>query len=256
MKNYSEDASKQYHIQVGQGEVGRYVILPGDPKRCKKIAQYFEDPVFVADNREYVTYTGTLDGVKVSVTSTGIGGPSTSIAVEELAQLGIRTFLRIGTTGAIQPHINVGDVLVTTASVRLDGASLHFAPMEFPAVADFECTTALVEAAKSIGATTHVGVTASSDTFYPGQERYDTFSGRVVSRFKGSMEEWQAMGVMNYEMESATLLTMCASQGLRAGMVAGVIVNRTQQEIPNAETMKQTESHAVKIVVEAARRLL
>ena len=256
MKNYSEDASKQYHIQVGQGDVGRYVILPGDPKRCKKIAEYFDDPVFVADNREYVTYTGTLDGVKVSVTSTGIGGPSTSIAVEELAQLGIRTFLRIGTTGAIQPHINVGDVLVTTASVRLDGASLHFAPLEFPAVADFECTTALVEAAKSIGATTHVGVTASSDTFYPGQERYDTYSGRVVRHFKGSMEEWQAMGVMNYEMESATLLTMCASQGLRAGMVAGVIVNRTQQEIPNAETMKQTESHAVKIVVEAARRLL
>ncbi len=164
--------------------------------------------------------------------------------------------MRIGTTGAIQPHINVGDVLVTTASVRLDGASLHFAPMEFPAVADFACTTALVEAAKSIGATTHVGVTASSDTFYPGQERYDTYSGRVVRRFKGSMEEWQAMGVMNYEMESATLLTMCASRGLRAGMVAGVIVNRTQQEIPNAETMKQTESHAVKIVVEAARRLL
>ena len=189
------------------------------------------------------------------VCSTGIGGPSTSIAVEELAQLGIRTFLRIGTTGAIQPHINVGDVLVTTASVRLDGASLHFAPMEFPAVADFECTTALVEAAKSVGATTHVGVTASSDTFYPGQERYDTFSGRVVSRFKGSMEEWQSMGVMNYEMESATLLTMCASRSAcRYG--GGVIVNRTQQEIPNAETMKQTESHAVKIVVEAARRLI
>ena len=253
---YSENPDKQYHIQVGEGEVGRYVILPGDPKRCAKIAAYFDDAKLVADSREYVTYTGYLDGVKVSVTSTGIGGPSTSIAVEELAQLGIRTFLRIGTTGAIQPHINVGDVLVTTASVRLDGASLHFAPLEFPAVADFECTTALVEAAKSIGATTHVGVTASSDTFYPGQERYDTYSGRVVRHFKGSMEEWQEMGVMNYEMESATLLTMCASQGLRAGMVAGVIVNRTQQEIPNAETMKQTESHAVKIVVEAARRLL
>ncbi len=176
----------------------------------------------------------------------GSGGPSTSIAVEELAQLGVRTFLRIGTTGAIQPHINVGDVLVTTAAVRLDGASLHFAPMEFPAVADFSCTTALVNAAKSVGATTHIGITASSDTFYPGQERYDTFSGRVVRHFKGSMEEWQSMGVMNYEMESATLLTMCASQGLRAGMVAGVIVNRTQQEIPNEETMKATESHAVK----------
>lgn len=247
---------KQFHIHCVEGDVGRYCILPGDPGRCESIAALFDDAKHVAQNREFNIYTGTLLGEKVSVCSTGIGGPSTSIAVEELAQLGVRTFLRIGTTGAIQPHINVGDVLVTTASVRLDGASLHFAPMEFPAVADFACTTALVEAAKSIGATTHIGVTASSDTFYPGQERYDTFSGRVVSRFKGSMEEWQAMGVMNYEMESATLLTMCASQGLRAGMVAGVIVNRTQQEIPNAETMKQTESHAVKIVVEAARRLL
>ena len=231
-------------------------IVPGDPDRVEKIAALMDKPVKLASHREFTTWRAELDGKPVIVCSTGIGGPSTSIAVEELAQLGIRTFLRIGTTGAIQPHINVGDVLVTTASVRLDGASLHFAPLEFPAVADFECTTALVEAAKSIGATTHVGVTASSDTFYPGQERYDTYSGRVVRHFKGSMEEWQAMGVMNYEMESATLLTMCASQGLRAGMVAGVIVNRTQQEIPNAETMKQTESQAVKIVVEAARRLL
>ena len=132
----------------------------------------------------------------------------------------------------------------------------HFAPMEYPAVADFACTTALVEAAKAVGATTHVGVTASSDTFYPGQERYDTFSGRVVRNFKGSMEEWQSMGVMNYEMESATLLTMCTSQGLRAGMVAGVIVNRTQQEIPNAETMAKTESDAIKIVLGAARKLI
>ncbi len=176
--------------------------------------------------------------------------------MEELAQLGIRTFLRIGTTGAIQENINVGDVLVTTAAVRLDGASLHFAPMEFPAVADFECTTALVNAAKAAKATVHIGVTASSDTFYPGQERYDTFSGRVTRRFKGSMKEWQEMGVMNFEMESATLLTMCASQGLRAGMVAGVIVNRTQQEIPDEAKMKKTESNTLDIVVEAARHLI
>ena len=166
------------------------------------------------------------------------------------------TFRRGGSTGGIQPRISVGDGLVTRGSVRLGGARLHFAPMEYPAVADVEGTAALVAAAEAVGAATHIGVTASSDTFYPGQERYDTFSGRVVRRFKESMKEWQEMGVMNYEMESATLLTMCASQGLRAGMVAGVIVNRTQQEIPNAETMKKTESHAVKIVVEAARRLL
>lgn len=240
--------SDVFHLGLTKNDLqgATLAIVPGDPERVEKIAALMDKPVKLAAHREFTTWRAELDGKAVIVCSTGIGGPSTSIAVEELAQLGIRTFLRIGTTGAIQPHINVGDVLVTTASVRLDGASLHFAPMEFPAVADFECTTALVEAAKSVGATTHVGVTASSDTF----------SGRVVSRFKGSMEEWQSMGVMNYEMESATLLTMCASQGLRAGMVAGVIVNRTQQEIPNAETMKQTESHAVKIVVEAARRLI
>ncbi|VUC91568.1 uridine phosphorylase [Salmonella sp. NCTC 11881] len=240
--------SDVFHLGLTKNDLqgAQLAIVPGDPERVEKIAALMDKPVKLASHREFTSWRAELDGKAVIVCSTGIGGPSTSIAVEELAQLGIRTFLRIGTTGAIQPHINVGDVLVTTASVRLDGASLHFAPMEFPAVADFACTTALVEAAKSIGATTHVGVTASSDTFYPGQERYDTYSGRVVRRFKGSMEEWQAMGVMNYEMESATLLTMCASQGLRAGMVAGVIVNRTQQEIPNAETMKQTESHAVK----------
>ena len=116
MKNYSEDASRQYHIQVAKGEVGRYVILPGDPKRCKKIAQYFDDPVFVADNREYVTYTGTLDGVKVSVTSTGIGGPSASIAMEELYRCGADTFVRIGTCGGMQPEVKSGDIVVATGA--------------------------------------------------------------------------------------------------------------------------------------------
>lgn len=231
-------------------------IVPGDPQRVEKIARLMDNPVHLATHREFTTWRAQLDGNAVIICSTGIGGPSTSIAVEELSQLGIRTFLRVGTTGAIQSSIQVGDVLVTTAAVRLDGASQHFAPLEYPAVADFSCTSALVQAAKNIGAPLHIGVTASSDTFYPGQERYDTYSGRVVSRFKGSMEEWQGMGVMNYEMESATLLTMCATQGLRAGMVAGVIVNRTQQEIPDAALMKQTESNAVKIVVEAARLLL
>ncbi|NIF24521.1 MULTISPECIES: uridine phosphorylase [Pantoea] len=250
--------SDVFHLGITRADLqgATLAIVPGDPERVKKIAALMDEPEHLASHREFTTWRAKLDGKPVVVCSTGIGGPSTSIAVEELAQLGVRTFLRVGTTGAIQPGINVGDVLVTTAAVRLDGASLHFAPMEFPAVADFTCTTALVAAAQASGAATHIGVTASSDTFYPGQERYDTFSGRVVNRFQGSMKEWQQMGVLNYEMESATLLTMCASQGLRAGMVAGVIVNRTQKEIPDAVTMKQTESAAVSIVVEAARRLL
>ncbi|MGO2334242.1 uridine phosphorylase [Providencia sp.] len=231
-------------------------IVPGDPNRVEKIARLMDNPVHLASLREFTSWRGELDGKAVIVCSTGIGGPSTSIAVEELAQLGIRTFLRIGTTGAIQENINVGDVLVTTGAVRLDGASQHFAPIEYPAVADFTCTNALYAAAQDAGATVHVGVTASSDTFYPGQERYDTYSGRVMRHFRGSMKEWQDMGVMNYEMESATLLTMCSSQGLRAGMVAGVIVNRTQQEIPNETLLKKTEGNVLSIVVEAARRLL
>ena len=250
--------SDVFHLGLTKADLqgAELAIVPGDPERVRKIAEMLDNPRFLACHREFTSWLAELDGHPIVICSTGIGGPSTSIAVEELAQLGIRTFLRIGTTGAIQPHIQVGDILITTAAVRLDGASLHFAPMEFPAVADFTCTTALVAAAEAMQVRKHIGITASSDTFYPGQERYDTYSGRVVERFRGSMAEWQAMGVMNYEMESATLLTMCASQGLRAGMVAGVIVNRTQQEIPDAATMKSTESQAVQIVIEAARRLL
>ncbi|WP_298443542.1 uridine phosphorylase [uncultured Ferrimonas sp.] len=231
-------------------------IVPGDPERVKRIASLMDEPAPLAATREFTSYLGKIDGQAVVVCSTGIGGPSTSIAVEELAQLGIDTFLRIGTTGAIQSHIEVGSLIVTTGSVRLDGASFHFAPAEYPAVANFDCTNALVSAARAVGQEPNIGVTASSDTFYPGQERYDTISKRVIKRFQGSMEEWQALGVLNYEMESATLLTMCSALGLRAGCVAGVIVNRTQQEIPSEATMAQTEKDAIAVVVDAARRML
>lgn len=230
-------------------------IVPGDPARVERIAQHLDDPTPLASHREFTSWLGRIDGVAIVVCSTGIGGPSVSIAVEELAQLGVRTFLRVGTTGGIQDGVAPGHVIVSTAAVRLDGASLHFAPMEFPAVADFECTTALVAAARESGATTHVGVTASSDTFYPGQERYDTFSGRVAARFRGSLAEWQSMGVLNYEMETATLFTMCSSSGLRSGCVAGVLVNRNQQETPDEAAIAAAESGAVKIVIAAAGRL-
>ncbi|MCW8346680.1 MULTISPECIES: uridine phosphorylase [Vibrio] len=247
-----------FHLGVNQDDLqgATLAIIPGDPARVQKIAELMDEPEFLASQREYTVYRAKLDGKTVVVCSTGIGGPSTSIAVEELAQLGVRTFLRVGTTGAIQPDVNVGDMIVTTGSVRLDGASLHFAPMEFPAVADFDVATAMKQAAIEAGSTVHTGVTASSDTFYPGQERYDTFSGRVVRRFQGSMDEWQQMGVLNFEMESATLLTMCASSGLKAGCVAGVIINRTQKETPDHDTLKKAETRSIKIVVEAARKLI
>jgi len=250
--------SDVFHLGLTRDDLqgATLAILPGDPARVERIAAVTDRAQPLAAHREFTSSLGWLGDTPIVVCSTGIGGPSTSIAVEELAQLGVNTFLRVGTTGALQPHMKPGDTVVSTAAVRLDGASLHFAPMEFPAVADFECTSALVDAARASGNEPHMGVTASSDTFYPGQERYDTFSGRVTRRFRGSFEEWRSMGVLNYEMEAATLFTMCASSGLRAGCVAGVLVNRNDMEIPDEEAARQVESTSVQIVVDAARRLV
>ena len=230
-------------------------IIPGDPARVERIARLLDAPRPLASTREFTSWLGDTGGRPIVVCSTGIGGPSTSIAVEELAQLGVRTFLRVGTTGAIQPGIAPGELIVTTGAVRLDGASRHFAPLEFPAVADFDCTAALVDAARANGHEPHVGITASSDTFYPGQERYDTFSGRVTKAFEGSFEHWRSLGVLNYEMESATLFTMCATQGLRAGCVAGVLVNRNDEETPDEAAAGAVEAASLAVGVDAARRL-
>lgn len=255
---YRVGVSDVFHLDLTRAQLAgaTLAILPGDPGRVAKIASFLDSSQALASNREFTSYRGTLGGVPLIVCSTGIGGPSTSIAVEELAQLGVRTFLRVGTTGAIQPNIAVADVIVTTGAVRLDGASLHFAPLAYPAVADHRCTQALIDAASARGHAVHVGITASTDTFYPGQERYDTVSGFVPAHLRGSMAEWQALHVLNYEMESATLLTMCAANGWRAGMVAGVLVNRTMQEMPDEAMHAAVESGAVQVVVDAARRLL
>ena len=250
--------SEVFHLGLNRAGLNnaKLAIVPGDPERVERIAERMDNPKKLASLREFTTWRGELEGESVVVCSTGIGGPSTSIAVEELAQLGIRTFLRVGTTGAIQPHIHVGDVIITTGSVRLDGASRHFAPISYPAVADFQCTRALVDAAGDSGLDYRTGITASSDTFYPGQERYDTFSRQVIKELQGSMAQWQSLGVLNYEMESATLLTMCAAMGLKAGCVAGVIVNRTCNETPDNEQLASVEPNGISTVIGAARRLL
>lgn len=249
--------SDVFHLGLTKAmlEGAKVAIVPGAPERVERIAVLLDRPKKLASTREFTSWLGYIGDKAVVVCSTGIGGPSVSIAVEELAQLGVRTFLRVGTTGAIQPHINVGDLLVTTGAVRLDGASLHFAPLCYPAVADFDCTQALYETAKANG-TTHIGITASSDTFYPGQERYDTYTGKVWKGYQGSLKQWQELNVMNFEMESATLFTMCNAMGLRAGMLSGVIVNRTQQEIPNEQFIKEAEQKAVETMVKAVALLV
>ena len=243
------------YLGVSAADLGgaSLAIVPGDPARVERIAE----TAHLASNREFTTYRASIDGAPVVVCSTGVGGPSTSVAVEELGQLGVRTFLRVGTTGSIQPDLLIGHLVITQAAVRLDGASRHFAPLEYPAASSFECTRALVDAAVALHAPHQVGITASCDTFYPGQERYDTVAGDVVPWLRGSLAEWRRIGVLNYEMESATLFTMCAANGWRAGCVAGVIAQRTTSEaVVDEDRIAATEEQAVGVVVEAARRLL
>ena len=228
MKNYSEDPSRQYHIQVAKGEVGRYVIMPGDPKRCVKIAQYFDDPVLVADNREYITYTGTLDGVKVSVTSTGIGGPSAAIAMEELYKCGADTFVRIGTCGGMQTEIKSGDVVIATGAIRMEGTSKEYAPIEYPAVADLDVTNALVAAAKEKNFTHYTGVVQSKDAFY-GQHEPEKMP--VGYELINKWEAWKMMGCLASEMESAAMFICASKLRARAGSCFLVVANQEREKL-------------------------
>lgn len=248
-----------FHLGLNQAQLegATLAIIPGDPARVPRIAAHLDDPKPLANQREFNSYLGKVDGTPIVVCSTGIGGPSTSVAVEELAQLGVRTFLRVGTTGSIQPDVVSGTIIVTQAAVRLDGASFHFAPSEYPAASNFWCTKALVDASEEAGVDYRIGITASSDTFYPGQERYDTVAGTVVRRFRDSLAEWRQLKVLNFEMESATLFTMCAANGWRAGCVSGVIANRALEEIPtDEEAIAATEEQAIGVVVRAAAKLI
>lgn len=249
-----------YHLKLSKNKINRakIALLPGDPGRVPTIASAVnrKKAVEIAWNREFRTWVSKLEGYPIVVTSTGIGGPSTAIVVEELAMLGVETFIRVGTTGALQPYIKAGDVVITTASVRLDGTSEHYAPLSYPAVSNYYVLKALVDAASSLKMRYHLGITASSATFYPGQERLDTFSKYIIRDLSGSKMEWERLGVLNYEMESATLLTMCNAMGLRAGCVTGVISERTREEKIIEDVITRAEKNAISVAVEALRNLI
>lgn len=253
MKNYSEDASRLYHIQVAPGEVGRYVILPGDPKRSAKIAQYFDNPVLVADNREYVTYTGTLDGVKVSVTSTGIGGPSASIAMEELVRCGADTFVRIGTCGGMQTQVKSGDIVVATGAIRMEGTSREYAPIEFPAVPDLAVTNALVEAAGKKGLDFHTGVVQCKDSFY-GQHEPEVKP--VSYELLNKWEAWKRLGCLASEMESAALFVVASHLRVRCGSCFMVVANQEREKLGMENPVVHDTDGAVQVAVEAVRALI
>lgn len=250
---YSENPDKQYHIQVGTGDVGRYVILPGDPKRCKNIAGYFESPRLIADSREFVTYTGYLDGEKVSVTSTGIGGPSAAIAMEELVKAGADTFLRIGTCGGMQEGVLSGDIVIANGAVRMEGTSREYAPIEFPAVPDFYVTSALIQAAEKIKQRYHVGVVQCKDSFY-GQHSPEEkpVSFELLSKW----EAWKRMGCLASEMESAALFIVAGSLGVRAGSCFLVMANQERESLGLSNPVVHDTDMAIRVTLEAVKNLI
>lgn len=243
---------KSYHIACSYGDVGRYVILPGDPGRCAKIAKYFDDPVLVANNREYVTYSGYLNGVKVSVTSTGIGGPSASIAIEELYELGADTFIRVGTCGGMNKKVRGGDCVVVTGAIRNEGTSREYAPIEFPAVADFTVTKAIEEAAKKLKYPYHTGIVHNKDSFY-GQ--HDPLSMPVSYELKNKWEAYIKLGTLASEMESAALFTVSAARNCRAGAVMYTVWNQENDSDYRSTPNTDTEA-AIKIAIEALKILI
>ena len=250
MIDYAEGSGKQYHIGVGKGEVGRYVFLPGDPKRCEKIAKYFDQPVKVVDSREFVTYTGYLNGVKVSVTSTGVGGPSASIAMEELVACGADTFIRVGTCGGMDMNVQSGDLVIATGAIRMEGTSKEYAPIEYPAVADLDMVNALVEGAKRVNASYHTGVVECKDAFY-GQHRPETLpNGQDLLR---KWNAWLGMGCKASEMESAALFIVAGYLHVRCGTTLLVVANqeREKQGLPNPQ-LHDTDL-AIRSAIEAVK---
>lgn len=249
---YSED-NKQYHIDVSEEDIGKYVILPGDPKRCEKIAAYFDDAKLVGDNREYVTYTGNLEGVKVSVTSTGIGGPSAAIAMEELTKIGVHTFIRIGTCGGMQENIKSGEVVIANAAIRAEGTSREYAPIEFPAVSNFEVTSALKSASNKLNLKSHIGVVQCKDSFY-GQHEAERMP--VSYELENRWNAWLKLGTLASEMESAALFTIANYLNVRCGSCFLVVANQEREKKGLENPVVHDTEMAIKVAVEALRELI
>lgn len=249
--DYTKDG-RQYHIGLKEGDVGKYVILPGDPKRCEKIAQYFENPQLMADSREYVTYTGYLDGEKVSVTSTGIGGPSAAIAIEELSKIGADTFIRVGTCGGMDLDLKGGDIVIATGAIRMEGTSREYAPIEFPAVPSFEIVNALVDSAKFLGYNYHTGIVQCKDSFY-GQHNPETKP--VSYELLNKWEAWKRLGCLASEMESAALYVVGSYLKVRVGSVFLVVANQEREKLKLENPVVHDTDKAIKTAIEAIKLL-
>ena len=253
MIDYAQGSGKQYHTNIGPDDIGKYVILPGDPKRCKLIATYFDDAKLIADSREYVTYSGLLEGEKVSVTSTGIGGPSSAIAIEELVKAGAHTFIRVGTCGGMQENVIGGDVVIATGAIRFGGTANEYAPIEFPAVANIDVVNALCNAASKLNKNYHTGIVQCKDSFF-GQHEPEKMP---VSYMLGNKwEAWKKLGCLASEMESDTLFVVGSYLGVRVGSCFLVIANQERAKKGLSNTQVHDTSISVEVAVEALRNLI
>jgi uridine phosphorylase len=231
----------------------KYAIIPGDPGRVEKIAAFLDKAKQVGCNREYNSYLGYLDGEKVLVVSTGIGGPSCAICVEELAKIGVDTFIRVGTCGGMQPEIEPGDVIIATGAIRQDGTSREYLPIEFPAVADFKVTSALHNAAENLGYANHIGVVQAKDSFY-GQHSPESMP--VSSELLAKWEAWKRGGCLASEMEGAALFIVGAARKLRTGAVFHCVWNQEAAKTAMPKERKEDTSAAIKTAIEAIRILI
>ena len=248
-----QDTEKQFHIHCTEGDVGRYVFLPGDPGRCESIAAHFDNPVHVGMNREYNIYTGTLLGEKVSVCSTGIGGPSAAIAMEELTAIGADTFIRIGTCGGIDLDVMPGDIVVATGAIRYEHTSMEYAPIEFPAVPNLDVAMALKSASEELGYRTHTGVVQCKDAFY-GQHAPER--SPVYYELQQKWESWKRLGVKASEMESAALFVIASALGVRCGSCFHAIWNQEREKLGMSMPMTEDTSGAVRVGIEAMKRII
>lgn len=253
MVDYTEGSGRQYHICAGEDDIGGYVILPGDPGRCKDIADFLDDAGFIASNREFTTYTGTLEGEKVSITSTGIGGPSAAIAMEELVMCGAHTFIRVGTCGGMQLDVCGGDLVIATGAIRMDGTSMEYAPVEFPAVSDHRIVRALIEAAEKGNFKYHAGVVQSKDSFY-GQ--HSPCSKPVGYELSSKWQAWLKLGALASEMESAALMVVASSLHVRMGSILLTIANQEREAAELDNPQVHDLNGAISTAVEAVRLLI
>jgi uridine phosphorylase len=252
------DAERMYHVGIERSQLPAgtaIALLSGDPGRSELVAMsYLADGAELARNRGLDSFLGVLpSGASVVCATSGMGAPSMSIVVNELVKLGIRTVVRIGTSGSIQDHVRVGSVVISSGALCLQGAADDIAPPSYPAVADPFLTVTLAEAAQRLGADHHVGITASTDTFFEGQERTATSANpRLLRRLRGSIDEYHDLNVLNFEMEAGTLFKMGSVYGFAAACVCGIIAQRTEDEAPRDNEKAAAVDRAIRVAVAGA----